>query len=403
MIGSGIRVLVLTSLFPSHPGEKQGNFVLDQVRELATKGAEVTVLVAKPWIPSLLQSYANPDQRMIDLSVYSGERFRIANASFFSLPRFALGQYAARFIEGVVPAIEYLDAQSKFDIIHAHGLPLGHAAVEAAARLRIPSVLTIHGVETAVKFDNTETKRAQLGNTLDRTTAVILVGSPLLDYVRKYTKKTDHCTVIANGFVSYPDLAPSKSVPRSRPVRIVAVSNYEPSKGFELLVEAIASLEPEVREKLETVLVGGGTGFEAVRNLVERLGLADSVHYTGPLPHREAMSEILAADVFCLPSSREAFGIMYAEAMSLGKLTIGCRGQGPSDFIRDRETGLLIEPQSAKAVGEALRWVVANSDKSGQIAACGKTYALGQLTWADNAEKILSLYRNLLSKQVKAG
>ena len=403
MTGSGIRVLVLTSLFPSHPGEKQGNFVLDQVRELAAQGADVTVLVAKPWIPSLLRSYASSDKRKIDLSVYAGEPFRIANASYFSLPRFALGQYAARFMESLVPAIEYLDVQANFDIIHAHGLPLGHVAVEAAARLRSPSVLTIHGIETAARFDNTESKRAQLGDTLDRITAVVLVGSPLLDYVRKYTKKTDHCTVIGNGFVSYPGLEPSQLVPRSRPVRVVAVSNYEPSKGFELLVEAIASLEPEVREKIETILVGGGTGFESVRQLVEKLGLTDFVHYTGPLQHRDAMAEILAGDVFCLPSSREAFGIMYAEAMSLGKLTIGCRGQGPSDFIRDGETGLLIEPQSAMAVADALRWVVANPDRAVQVADSGRTYALGQLTWAHNAEKIIGLYRNLLTKQVKAG
>ena len=44
-------MLVLTTLFPHQPGEKEGNFILDQVRVLAEQGADVTVLVAKPWIP----------------------------------------------------------------------------------------------------------------------------------------------------------------------------------------------------------------------------------------------------------------------------------------------------------------------------------------------------------------
>jgi glycosyltransferase involved in cell wall biosynthesis len=111
--------------------------------------------------------------------------------------------------------------------------------------------------------------------------------------------------------------------------------------------------------------------------------------------HRETMAEILAGDVFCLPSWREAFGIMYAEAMSLGKFTIGCRGQGPSDFIQHLETGYLVEPRSSTSVADALRWVVDNPRHAKSVAERGKTYALGNLTWKQNVTKILSLYRSL--------
>src|SRR6185369_11815786 len=107
MTSSATRVLVLTSLFPSRPGEKQGNFVLDHVRELAAQGADVTVLIAKPWIPSLLRPYANREKLRVDPAEYSLERLRVMNASFFSLPRFALGRLAAHFLRNLVPAIEF--------------------------------------------------------------------------------------------------------------------------------------------------------------------------------------------------------------------------------------------------------------------------------------------------------
>jgi len=399
MTSSATRVLILTSLFPSRPGEKQGNFVLDQVRELAAQGADVTVLVAKPWIPSLLRSYANREKLRVDPAEYSLEPFRVTNASFFSLPRFALGRLAAHFVRNLVPAIEFLNQQQPFDVIHAHGIQLGHAAVEAAARLRIPSVVTIHGVETAARFDNSKAKRDQIADTIDRATRVILVGSPLRDYVRKYTKKSDHCIVIGNGFTSYPALTPSALIPRSRPLRVIAISNYEESKGFEILISAIDSLEPEYRSKIEIVLVGAGSGFETIHHQVDRLGLSDSVHYTGPLLHREAMAELLAADVFCLPSWRESFGIMYTEAMSMGKLTIGCRGQGPSDFIQHLETGYLVDPRSSTSVADALRWALQNPRQAKTIAERGKSYAFSNLTWKQNAAKILDLYRSLISHE----
>ena len=403
MTSSGIHVLVLTSLFPSRPGEKNGNFVLDQVRELAAHGADVTVLVARPWIPNLLKSYCTPDRLPINERLFAPEKFELLNASFFSLPRFALGRHATRFLRALVPVIGYVHARKGIDVIHAHGLQLAHAAVEAAAELRIPSVVTVHGIETATRFDNSRAKRDQIGDSLDRSSKVVLVGSPLFPYVRRFTSKTDHCTVIGNGYNAYPDLTASTQIPRQRQFRVVAVSNYEESKGFEILIDALASLELELRAKFEAVLVGGGAGFDSVGQRVSDRGLADCVHYTGPLLHRDAIAEMLAGDIFCLPSWREAFGIMYAEAMSLGKLTVGCSGQGPADFIRHLDTGYLVEPRNVDSVADALRWAAANPDGVHTVSERGREYANSNLTWSHNAETMLGLYRSLLPRKAVAG
>ncbi len=397
----GIRVLVLTSLFPPRPGEKQGNFVLDQVRALAAQGADVTVLVARPWLPPFLRSAASESKRPLDVNQYATEPFRVENASFFSLPRYSLGTRAAKFITRLVPAIREIHGDKSIDVIHAHGLPLGHAAVVAATELRISSVLTVHGIETAARFDNSQSKRDQIGRMLDRVDRVVLVGSPLLDYIRRFTTRTDHCVVVGNGFTAYNDLAASTRISRERPVRVTAVSRYEPSKGFELLVEGIALLEPHIREQVEVVLVGGGDGFRGVLSRANELALSRQVHHLGALIHQEAMSEVLASDIFCLPSWREAFGIMYAEAMSLAKFTIGCDGQGPSDFIRHLDTGYLIAPRSVNAVAEALRWAVIHREERNRIAESGRTFACRHLTWGQNAARIVDIYRELLTTRTR--
>lgn len=397
-----IRVLVLTSLFPPRPGDKQGNFVLDQVRALASQGADMTVLVARAWVPPLLRSIVNEGKGPVDVSLYAAEPFRVTNASFFSLPRYALGTRAAKSIRRLVSQIREIHARNGIDVIHAHGLTLGHAAVAAAAELGTPSVITIHGVETSPRFDNSQPKRDQFGRMLERADRVVLVGSPLLEYIRRYTTKADHCLVLGNGFTSYADLTASNRIPRKRAVRVIAVSRYESSKGFELLVEGFALLEPEIRDRIEVALVGGGDGFRTVLSRANELGLSGQVHHLGALSHQEAMAEVLASDIFSLPSWREAFGIMYAEAMSLGKFTIGCEGQGPSDFIRHLETGYLMAPRSVKAVAEALRWAVLHPENRNRIAEAGRTFACGHLTWGQNAARIVDIYRELLSINTRA-
>lgn len=399
---TAIRVLVLTSLFPPRPGEKQGNFVLDQVRALASHGARITVLVARPWLPAFLRSAVSESKRPLEISQYAGEPFQVANASFFSLPRYALGTRAAKYIARLVPVIRRIHASQGIDVIHAHGLPLGHAAVAVRAEFGIPSVISVHGIETARRFDNSRAKRGQIGRMLEHTDRVVLVGSPLVEYMRRYTTKTDHCVLIGNGFSSYDNLVASTRIPRQRPIRVAAVSRYEPSKGFELLVEGVALLEPEIRNQVEIVLVGGGEGFTGVLFRAKELGLSGQLHHLGALRHQDTMSEVLASDVFCLPSWREAFGIMYAEAMSLGKFTIGCEAQGPSDFIRHLETGYLISPRSVKAVTDGLRWAVLHPEERNRIAEAGRTFARGHLTWEQNAARIVDIYRELLSTKTSA-
>jgi len=391
----GLRVLVLTTLFPHRPGEKEGNFILDQVRALAEQGADVTVLVARPLTP--LPFLAPINKRRINVQGYEGERFRLRNARYFSLPRFALGQRAYDFARaGVIPEIRAIAQHDNFDVVHAHGFLMGYVGVHVAQAWDVPSVLTIHGIETDPRFDNTEGKRRKIMEVLENADRVLLVGSPLLEHCRKYAK-TDEFLVVGNGFTVYPDIQPSQRIARRKPVRVAAVSNYEESKGFDLLVEAIAN--EGLREKIEAVIVGGGVGFKKARERVHELGLEGSIHFTGLLPHREALAEVLAADVFCLPSWREAFGIMYAEAMGLGKFTIGCKGQGPSDFIRHLENGYLLEPGCTDAVVEALQWVTEQPERTKEIARRGQEYALQSLTWEANATKLRAIYDELISEK----
>ncbi len=390
-----LSTLVLTPFFPKRPGEKQGNFVLEQVRELADF-TPVHVVMSRAWLPRSIAE-RTPNKASVDSSAYRDENFTVETLRYFSLPKYRLGTLAASFVRaGVLPRLRQIVRERGIKVIHAHGDTCGYAAQSLAREFGIPYVVTIHGEEGSPGFSDTESKRRQIGKMLDEADCVLLVGSPLRSYVGKFANRTDNIAVIPNGFRIFEDLLPSKLFVK-RAFRIVTAANLDSNKGIDFLLRAVADCIKATGTRMEVVVVGDGPQRGALQELARDLDLWHSVHFTGMLSHRDTESEILAADAFCLPAWREAFGVVYLEAMALGRPTIGCRGQGPSDFIVQGESGYLAEPKSVESVSAILQQILASPEEAACVAEAGRLEVFAEFTWRHNAEKLLSLYRTLVA------
>lgn len=100
-----------------------------------------------------------------------------------------------------------------------------------------------------------------------------------------------------------------------------------------------------------------GSGPELARLQRERsaLDLEASVELLGELPTMEAVkAEYRRADVFCLPSLQEGFGIVFLEAMAAGLPIVALRTAAIPEVVPDGETGLLVNPDRPEALREAL-------------------------------------------------
>jgi glycosyltransferase involved in cell wall biosynthesis len=100
-------------------------------------------------------------------------------------------------------------------------------------------------------------------------------------------------------------------------------------------------------------------------------------------------------DVFSLPSWQEGFGIVYLEAMALGKPVIGCKGEGIEDFVVDGETGLLVEPKNPDQLADAMEFLICNPEKARTMGENARQFVLQNYTWEKNAEKMIDIYRNV--------
>jgi len=131
---------------------------------------------------------------------------------------------------------------------------------------------------------------------------------------------------------------------------VIFVANELERKGFGPLLRAVASLEdPRVR-----ILAVGRLDPVSYREEIERLGMSQRVHFTGP--SGKVAPFYAAADVFALPTQYEAWGLVIIEAMACGLPVLTSRLAGAAVAIREGETGrLLEEPRDSREIAAALR------------------------------------------------
>lgn len=148
---------------------------------------------------------------------------------------------------------------------------------------------------------------------------------------------------------------------------LLFVGRLTREKGVLDLMEAFRRLAP-VFPNLHLLLVGPDEG-----------GFDRSVQYTQNV-HRVGYTEVVeeymaAADVFCLPSYREGFGLVLIEAGAAGLPVVASRIYGITDAVRDGETGLLHAPGDVADLMAKLESLVINLPLRQALALAGQQRA----------------------------
>jgi glycosyltransferase involved in cell wall biosynthesis len=86
------------------------------------------------------------------------------------------------------------------------------------------------------------------------------------------------------------------------------------------------------------------------------------------------------AEVFVFPSLTETFGNVLLEAMASGLPAVGFDVPGPRDVIRDGQTGRLVSPVSAEALGKAMGELATDAALCRRMGLAARRYAESQ-TW----------------------
>ncbi|MDP4161166.1 MAG: glycosyltransferase family 4 protein, partial [Bacillota bacterium] len=125
---------------------------------------------------------------------------------------------------------------------------------------------------------------------------------------------------------------------------------------------------------------------------------SNHVEFLGSLPHHDAMREMAECDVFVLPSWKEAFGIVYLEAMAHGKPIIGTLGEGISEIFAQEDVGIAVPPKDVSALTKGIRELFRHQDKAREMGARGKDLVYRKFTWRYNAQQTHEVYLKAMRK-----
>lgn len=136
------------------------------------------------------------------------------------------------------------------------------------------------------------------------------------------------------------------------------------------------------------------------RRLAASLGVADHIHYTGPLGAEAMRQAYLDADLFVLPSLSENSPNSLGEAMLLGVPCIASCAGGIPDMITDGQEGLLYgAPLDADALASAITRLLCAPDGGAALGQAARLRARQTHDPAANADTLCGIYQTIVQEE----
>lgn len=220
-----------------------------------------------------------------------------------------------------------------------------------------------------------------------RATFVFTAGAQTAaEVIEVYGVPAERVAAVGGGVNFDPLPAPAR-IHRQMPSSstILFVGKDFKRKGGDLLVEAFAI----VRERHpEARLVFAGPDPAEVPQ-------APGIVALGHVSDRDAVAAVFDdARVFCLPSRHEPYGLALQEAMAFGLPCVATRVGAIPTIVRDGETGIVVEPDSAIALAEALDRVLADDVLAIELGRNGRAAVESNFTWEAVVDRMLTTMQN---------
>jgi len=406
-----LRIICPTYWYPQHASDTQATYVHDINRHLVRRGHSVTVVT--PGDPSLAREDTFDGVKIVRFPMELPADLtygRVAQSRVTWLGRFARLAVMANYLEAQHRAILAEAREGKADVIHAHwAIPTGPAAVLAARKLGIPSIITMHGGDVYVNpeqgydFPTRWYVRPALRWTLRHAGALTAITEDCRQHALRAGAPADRIRLVFNGTDLRrfsPDENGDRRSPRFGPNMIFACRQLFPRKGIRFLLEAAAQLKPRFPD-LKVVLAGDGFERPELVRLTEDLGLGPDVTFLGWVPNSELPPYYRAAALSVIPSLEEGFGIPAAEAMGCEVAVVASDAGGLPEVVEDGVTGLVVPRGDATALAQAIGSLLDDPERRRLMGQAGRARALRLFDWDRSAEQFEQLYREVAARTAR--
>ena len=326
------------------------------------------------------------------------------------IPSFDFGEYTLiqknhqsldRYIFAIKHRKIYKDFRTQYQlspdtVIHAHSLfSNGYIAYRAHLEFGCKYVVAVRGTDIHVFFKHMIHMRSLGVNILREASAIIFLSSTMKDitystYIPSKLRDTleKKTYIIPNGIDSFWLDHPgnAKSLSSLTTLKIITCGVINKNKNQLLLAEAVKVL---VQRGIQAELTIVGKSEDP--NILKKLESYEFVNYLGVKNRQELCELYRKNDIFAMPSIRETFGLVYAEAMSQGLPVIYTKGQGFDGQFDEGEAGFAVESDSVYSVVTAIDKIIQSySDISSRNVQLAKTF-----NWSSIHKQYHDIYKGI--------
>ncbi len=198
----------------------------------------------------------------------------------------------------------------------------------------------------------------------------------------------ERVTVVPNG-VDLRLFKPQERPKRSHPT-VGFFKGFQPVYGPMDLIEAAGHVLRR-RSEVRFELVGAGPLRDACQQRAVELGIDHAIRWVGRRP-QEALPRLMTGwDVVTIPSRKESFCVSALEAAAMQLPVVATRVGGLPETVVDGRTGLLVEPGSPAALGDAVLELLADPDRRRSMGVEGRRRAVEHFDWERCVDSWLTL------------
>lgn len=178
---------------------------------------------------------------------------------------------------------------------------------------------------------------------------------------------------------------------------IVCVSRLIPRKAHQYLISAVPYILQDF-PKAKLCFVGDGPDEGQLKNGVKNLGIQKNVHFTGWLSKKGIIKKLATADIFALHTLHEAFGLVYLEAMALGKPVVTTTEGAGQEVVGD--AGLYVPSRNSKALAQGIVELITNRELRDKKAEKGLK-RVRMFRWDAIVQQYAKIFKKLIEKEKK--
>ncbi len=398
------RVAVVAEFYPREGDPVLGVWAHRQALAAREAGAEVQVLVLHRLVPPRAALAAGPAAAARALSALARQPrqerrdgLAVTYVPYVSPPRpRAYGSWGAWAAPALALALRRLHRRTSLELIHAHNAVPAADAVRRAG-LNLPLVVSVHGGDVLYTAPRSASGQRAVARGLGAARLVLANSQGIAELARGYGAGETRVVHLGTD-LPVPGAGASGRLREPAHPTLVTVAHLVGRKRHADVLRALAVLSDR-HPQLRYAIVGDGPERVPLEGLAARLGISDRVQLIGQLSPAEAIAFARSCTLFVMPSTEEAFGVAYVEAMAGGLPAIGCRGEpGPEEIAQAGDGFVLVPPGDIERLSQRIDELLSDPQRLREAGLRARATVAANFTWERCGEQTLLAYRHALEE-----